>query len=69
MEERRGVYKILVGKPEGMRSLGRPTRKWEDNIKISLQKVGYESMEWIDVARDRDRCRAIVNAVISIWVP
>jgi hypothetical protein len=69
MGERRGVYRVLVGKPEGKRSLGRPRRKWEDNIKMVLQEVGCESMECIDVARDRDRCRALVNAVMSIWVP
>jgi len=68
MEERRGEYRVLVGKTKGIKSLGRLTPKWEDNIKISLQEVGCESMEWIDVAQDRDRCREIVNAVMSIWV-
>ena len=69
MEERRCVYRILVGRPEGKSSLGRSRRKWEDNIKMDLQDVGWESMEWIDVAQDRDRCWALVNAVMSIWVP
>jgi hypothetical protein len=69
MEERRGVYRSLVGRPEGKRSLGRSRCKWEDNIKMDLQEVGCESMEWIDVAQDRYRCRALVNPVMSIWVP
>jgi hypothetical protein len=69
MEKRRGVYRVLVGKPEGKRSLGRLKCTWENNIKTDLQEVGGESMEWIDVAYDRDRCRALVNAVMSIWVP
>jgi len=55
MGERRGVYKILVGKPEGRRPLGRPGRRWKDNIKMDLQEVGCEGMDWIDVAWDRDR--------------
>jgi len=50
----RGVYRVLVGKPEGKRSLGRPRRRWADNIKLDLQKVGFERMDWIDVAQDRD---------------
>jgi hypothetical protein len=50
----RGAYRVLVGKPEGKRSLGRPRRRWSDNIKLDLQKVGCERMDWIDVAQDRD---------------
>jgi hypothetical protein len=69
MGERRGVYRILVGKPEGKRPLGRPRRRCEDNIKLDLQEVGCERMEWIDLAQDRDRWRALVNAVMSLWVP
>jgi len=53
--EKRGVYRVLAGKPEGKRPLGRPGRRWEDNIKMDLQVVGCESMNWIDVAQDRDR--------------
>ena len=62
MEERRGVYRVLVGKPEGKRPLGRPRRRWEDNIKMDLQKVGCGCMDWIKLAQDRDRWRALVTA-------
>jgi len=55
MGESRGVHRVLVGKPEGKRTLGRPRRRWEDSIKIDLQVVGREVMDWIDVAQDRDR--------------
>jgi hypothetical protein len=55
MGESRDIYRVLVGKPEGRRPLGRLGRKWEDNIKIDLQKVGWGSMDWIDLAEDRDR--------------
>jgi len=58
MEERRGVYRVLVGKPEGKRSLWKPRRNWEDNIKMDLQEVGCEGMDWIELAQDRDRLRA-----------
>jgi hypothetical protein len=58
-----------VWKPEGKRPLGRPRRTWEDNIKMDLQKVGWGSMNWIDVAQDRDRWRALVNAVMNLSVP
>jgi hypothetical protein len=52
---RRGAYGVSIGRPEGKRPLGRPRRRWEDNIKMDLQEVGCECMDWIDVARDRDR--------------
>ena len=55
MDERRGVYSVLVGKHEGKRPLGRPKRRWEDNIKMDLQKVGYGVMDWMELAQDRDR--------------
>ena len=55
--------------PEGNGSLGRPRRRWEDNIKMDLREVGCEDVGWIDVAQDRDRWRALVNAVMNIWVP
>ena len=57
---------ILVGKPQGRTSLGRPRRKWEDNIKMYLQKVEQGNMEWIDLAQDRDRWRSLVNAVMNL---
>ena len=63
MGERRGVYRILVGKSEGKRPLGRSRHRWEDNIKMDLQEVGYRDVNWIELAQDRDRWRALVNAV------
>jgi hypothetical protein len=65
----RGVNRVLVGKPEGKRPLGRSRRRWEDNIMMDLQEVGCGGMDWIVLAQDRDRWRAIVNAVMNIWVP
>jgi len=67
--ERRGVYRVLVGKPEGKRQLERPRRRWEDNIRMDLQEVGCEGMYWIDLAQDRDRWRAHVNAIMNLRVP
>jgi len=69
MEDRRGLYRILVGKPEGKRPFGRPRRRWEDNITMDLQDVGYVNMDWIVVAQDRDSWRALVNAVTQLRVP
>jgi len=69
MGERRGAYSVLVGKPEGERPLGRPRCRWEDNIKIDLQEVGYGGMDWIDLAQDTDRWCALVNAVMILCVP
>jgi hypothetical protein len=67
--EGRGVYRVLVGKPEGKTPLGRPRRRWEDNIKMDLQEVGYGGTDWTKLAQDRDMWRALVNAVINLRVP
>ena len=69
MGESRGVYRVLVGKPEGNRSLGRPRRRWEDNFKMDLQEGGCGGLHWIDLAQDRDRWLAPVNAAINFRVP
>jgi len=69
MGERRGVYRVLVGKPEGKRPLGRPRRGWEYNNKMALLEVGCEDMGWIVVAPDRERWRALVTAVMNLRVP
>ena len=69
MGERRGVYRIMVGKPEGKKPLGRPRRRWEDNIKMDLQEVGCRGMDWIELAQVRDRWRALVNAIMNLRVP
>ena len=69
MGESRGVYLISVGKPEGNGPLRRPRRRWEKNIKMYLQEVGFEGVDWIDLARDRDRWRALVNALMNLRVP
>ena len=66
MGERRGVYRVSVGKPEGKRPLGRPRRRWEDNIKMDLKEMGCEGMDWIELSQDRDRWRALVNAVMNL---
>jgi hypothetical protein len=63
-----GAYRILLGRPEGRRPLGRPRRRWEDNIKIDLQEVGWD-IDWIELAQDRDRWRCLVNAVMNLRVP
>ena len=69
MGQGREVYKVLVGKPEGKRSLGRPRHRWEDNIKMDLQDVGGGCVEWMELAQDRDRWRALVGTVMNFWVP
>ena len=67
--EKTDLYRVLVGKPEVKRPLGRPRRRWEDNIKVDLQEVGCGGMDWIEKAQDRDRWRAFVNAVMNLQVP
>ena len=69
MEEGRGVHKVLVGKPDGKRSLGRPRRRWEYNIKMDLEEVGRGCGDWMELAQDRDRRRALVSTVMNFGVP
>jgi hypothetical protein len=68
MGEGRNVYRVLVGKPEGKRPLGRPRRRWEDGIKMDLREIGWGSVKWIQPAQDRDRWGAVVNAVMNLRV-
>jgi hypothetical protein len=69
MEEKRNAYRLLVGKPEGRRPLGRPRRRWVGNISMDLVEVGGGDVDWIDLAQDRDRWRALVNAILNLRVP
>ena len=69
MGEERGVHRVLVGKPEGKRPLGRPSRRWEDNIKMDLQEVGGSCGDWVELAQDRDRWWALVGTVRNLRVP
>ena len=69
MRDERGVYRILVGRSLGKRPLGRPRRRWEDNIKMDLQEVRCGGMDWIELAQDRDRWRALVKAVMNLQAP
>ena len=69
MGDRRGVYRVLVGKPDGKRPLGRPRRRWEDNIKMYLREVVCGGMDWIELAQDRDRWPALVSTVMNLRVP
>jgi len=69
MGEERRVYRVLLGKPEGRRPLGRPRRRWVNNIRTDLQEVGCEYMDWIGLAQDRDRWRTLVSAVMNLRVP
>jgi hypothetical protein len=68
MGEVRGAYNILVGSPEGRRPLGRPRRRWEDNIKMYLREIGFWDVDWIHLAQDRDRWPALVNTVMNLRV-
>jgi hypothetical protein len=65
----RNAYRILVGKPEGKRPLGRPRRRWVDNIKMDLREIGWDGVDWIELAQDRDQWRALVNTVMNLRVP
>ena len=69
MVEGRGVHKVLVGKPEGQRPLGRPRRRWEDNIKMDLKGVGRGCGDWMEFSEDRDRWRALVSTVMNFGFP
>jgi len=69
MVDGRGVYRVLVGKPEGRRTLGRPRSRWEDNIRIYLREVGCGCVDWMDLAQDRERWPALVSAVMNFRVP
>jgi hypothetical protein len=65
----RNAYRLLVGKPEGRRPLGRPRRRWVDNTRMDLGEVGWGDVDWIGLAQDRNRWRALVNSVLNLWVP
>jgi len=69
MGERRGIYRVLVGKPEGERPLWRPWHRWKDNIKMDLQEMGCGGMDWIELVEDRDRWQALANVVMNLRVP
>jgi hypothetical protein len=69
MGEQRNAYRLLVGKPEGKRPLGRPRRRWVDNIRMDLGEVGWGDWDWIGLAQDRNRWRALVNSVLNLRVP
>jgi hypothetical protein len=69
MEEKRKAYRLLVGKPEGKRLVGRPRHRWVDNIRVDLLELGWGDVDWIGLAQDRDKWRALVNAKMNIRVP
>jgi hypothetical protein len=69
MGEKRNAYRILMGKPEGKRPMGRPRRRWMDKIKMDLREIGWDGMDWIDLAQDRDLWRNLVNTVMNLRVP
>jgi hypothetical protein len=69
MGDGRGVYRVLVGRPEGKRPLGRPRRRWEDNIKMDLREIGMDGANWIQLAQDRVQWRACVNTLMNLRVP
>jgi hypothetical protein len=67
--EQKNAYRLLVGKPEGRELLGRPRRRWVDNIRMDPVEVGWGDVDWIGLAQDMDKWRALVNAVMNVWVP
>jgi hypothetical protein len=69
MGEKRNAYRILVGRPQGKRTLGRPRRRWVDNIKIDLREIGLDGMDWINLAQDKDQWRALVNKELNLRIP
>jgi hypothetical protein len=69
MGEKRNAYRLLAGKPEGKIPLGRPRRRWVNNIRMDLGEVGWGDVDWIGLAKDRNRWRALVNSVLNLWVP
>jgi len=69
MGDRKGLYRVLVGKPKRRRTLGRPRHRWEDNIMMDLPEAGCGGMDWIELDQDRDRWRALVTALMNLWVP
>jgi hypothetical protein len=69
MGKKRNAYRILVGKPEGKRPLGRPRRRWVYSFKMDLKEIGWDGVDWIDMAQDRDQWRVLVNTVLNLWVP
>jgi hypothetical protein len=68
MGEERNMYRVLIGKPEGKRPLGRPRHRWEDGLSMDLREIGWGSVDWIQLAQDRDRWRALVNTVMNLQV-
>jgi hypothetical protein len=69
MGQKRNAYRLLVGKLKGKRPLGRPRRRWLDNIRMDVVEVGWGDIDWIGLAKDRDRWRALVNSVLNLWAP
>jgi hypothetical protein len=69
MGEKRNEYRLLMGNPEGKRPLGRPRRRWVDNVRMDLGEVGWGDVDWIDLAQNRNRWRALVNLVLNLRVP
>jgi hypothetical protein len=67
-ESKKNAYRILVGKPEGKRTLGTPRCRWEDNVKMDLKEIGWDGIDWVDLAQDRDQWRALVNATMNLQV-